>query len=266
MEQSTPPESWLVGVTAAGDQLASLRVHAGYLAAGPASGRPHRVHVRFRLHDPSPSGFPGAGEALDLNVAEERVVAAVRPVAVLVAVVTAPGFRDLVLHTDDPTRVALEVSDDLTADLGYEPTVDVDEDPAWSTYRSLFADAVVADGDRRVVAQLGEPGPDPKPCLARYFVVFEGRDEAVAARQALVDADFDATIVLPPDQGGPDGIEARADGGAPQPVAPPGGAVLVISDEVVLNQAEAARARDSVASFAASWGGSFQGWRADPLD
>ncbi len=150
VEQSTPPESWLVGVTAAGDQLASLRVHAGYLAAGPASGRPHRVHVRFRLHDPSPSGFPGAGEALDLNVAEERVVAAVRPVAVLVAVVTAPGFRDLVLHTDDPTRVALEVGDDLMADLGYEPTVDVDEDPAWSTYRSLFADAVVADGDRRV--------------------------------------------------------------------------------------------------------------------
>jgi hypothetical protein len=162
--------------------------------------------------------------------------------------------------------VAREVGDDLTADLGYEPTVDVDEDPAWSTYRSLFADAVVADGDRRVVAQLGEPGPDPKPCLARYFVVFEGRDEAIAARQVLVDADFDAAIVLPPDHDGVDHLGSRADVGAPEPVAPPGGAVLVISDQVVLNQAEAARARDSVASFAASWGGSFQGWRADPLD
>ena len=265
MEQSTPPESWLVGVTVAGDHLASLRVHAGYLAAGPASGRPHRVHVRFRLREPSPSGFPGVGEALDLNVAEERVLAAVQPVAVLVAVVTAPGFRDLVLHTDDPARVVEAVGGDLTADLGYEPTVDVDEDPAWSTYRSLFTDAVVADGDRRIVAQLGEPGPDPKPCRARYFLAFEGPDEAAAARQVLVEADFDATIVLPADDDGRD-VAVGADLEASGLAAPRGGALLVISDEVVMSQAEAARARDSVSSFAASWGGSFQGWRADPLD
>lgn len=267
MTDSEPPESWLVGVAVAGDQLASMRVHAGYLAAGPASGRAHRVHVRLRLLAPTSSGFPTNEEALDLNVAEERVVRANAPHAVLVAVVTAPGFRDLILHTAEPDRLEKSVLEPgFLADLGYEPVTDIDHDPSWTFYRALFSDAVVADADRRVVARYHEAGHDPaQPCLARYFVRFDSREEAVAARQVLLDAHLEADVVLPDgDRIGTDQVITLPDVvSLPEPSA--GEALLVIRDEVHLTQAEAARAREGVAAFAVSWGGSFEGWRVDPL-
>ena len=205
-----PPEvtdTWLLGVVADGEALAGMRVHGGWLAAGPASGRPFRVHVRLRYADDGAATFPDAATAEALLAAEEAIVGAVAGHAELVAVMTVPGFRDLELHAADGAacRSAIEALDPDV--LGFALSVDVEEDPAWSRYRALFADAVPADADRRLVLDAAREADDGSPQREivhgfRFPTLHEADQAAAALRTSGVTVTFvepdDAAAEAPP--------------------------------------------------------------------
>lgn len=255
-------ESWVVGVAAAGDHVASLRVHAGYVAAGPASGRPFRVHVRFRLKNVTDSGFPGVDEVAALQVAEERVIEALDESAVLVGVVGAPGFRDLVIHAADPDAVRRALDTCVLVDLGYEPELDEDEDPAWSSYRALFAQAVDGDFDRRVIARLANAGADlAAEHPVRHYVAFSELDDAYGFIAALRAADIDARL---DDSDDPGGLAGSSLGASLRDARDNGRVVVMVSEDAVVSQVTAALSRAGLAELAASWGGLYSGWTVEP--
>lgn len=261
--QESTGESWLVGVAAAGGELASLRVHAGFMAAGPASGRPLRAHLRFRLRDPSASGFPQDEEVAALHEAEVRVTQALDADSVVVAVVGAPGFRDLVLHTAaaGPLREALDRC--VLIDLGYEPELDIDEDPSWSTYRALFAQAVDADYDRRLVARLASAGADLQAERGvRHHLSFASLDDAYAMLAALHAAQIEADLFAGEE---PAGVADASLHATLEEAQQAGRTLVVVSEVTAVSQPAAARARAGLTELAASWGGTYLGWNADEL-
>lgn len=250
------PETWLVGVVAHDDALSSVRVHAGYVAHGPSSGRDHRIHVRLRFGDTARPRFPDPEESTVLIAREDAIVAGLEDRAVLVAVLTVPGFRDLVFHTAVPEECRTRLAEVLTTEPGAgvgagdgtadEP--DVAPDPSWSLYRSLFADAVPADTDRRRIhaaaAATGESAPS---CDVEHRFSFPTLAEADQAAAALRDVGLTVTFVA-------------ADDAAQS--APPR---FVVADHETLTQIDMARSRDALSGFAVSWGGDYLGWEiADP--
>ena len=239
-------DTWLVGVVANGDALAGMRVHGGWLAAGPASGRPQRVHVRLRFGDDGVAGFPDPTESAKLLHAEEAVVEAFADDAVFVSVVTARGFRDLIFHTADATRCGAAL-DALDPDaVGYPLDLDVDDDPGWSHYRASFTDVIPADADRRLIADLTREHPDgPPTCTVVHRFGFPSLLEADQAAAALRTSGVTVTYCAPDD------VDA-----SPPPV-------LEAREVETVTQAEMARSRDALTAFALSWGGSYHGWTAE---
>lgn len=239
-------DGWLVGVVASGDALSGLRVDGGWLAAGPTSDRPTRVHMRFRFSDRTDMGFPSASESASLLLAEEHAVASIGVDGVLVAVVTVPGFRDLVFHTADEARCRRRLAAVDPASLGYTFELDVDEDPGWSWYRSMFTDVVPADADRRRIIELARDDPSGAPeCALVHRFRFPSLQEADQAAAALRSTGIAVTFATPDD------VAAAA---------PP---VLEARETETLTQAEMARSRDALAAFATSWDGSYEGWLVD---
>jgi hypothetical protein len=239
-------DTWLVGVVAHDEALSSVRVHAGYLGAGPTSGRDHRVLVRIRFGDVDTPTFPDAETSTALIAREEALVAARGDDAVLIAVLTVPAFRDLILRTADPERcrAVLEAFGDDDLD------VDITPDPAWSMYRALFTDAVPADADRRRIHDAAAPveaGTNPVRRSVEHRFEFPSLAEANQAAAALRDAGVEVTFAAT------EGTDAEA---------PPR---FVVVDTEALSQIDLARSRDALGGFAVSWGGEYLGWEfADP--
>jgi hypothetical protein len=236
-------DTWLIGVVAYGESLAGVRVHGGWVAAGPASGRPVRVRVRLRYADDEASSFPDPTTAGKLLEAEAAIIDALGDQAVLVAVLTVPGFRDLELHAADgeACRAAIEALDPDV--VGFPLTVDVDEDAAWSRYRALFADAVPADADRRLILDAAREADDGSPereIAHRFrFPTLQEADQAAAAlRSSGVAVTFEQSDDL--DAEAPPRFRAR--------------------EVETLTQAEMARSRAALSEFAASWDGDYEGW------
>ncbi|HET8930665.1 MAG TPA: DUF695 domain-containing protein [Acidimicrobiales bacterium] len=235
-------DTWLVGVVAHDDALSSVRVHGGYLGAGPTSGRDHRVLVRIRFGDVDAPAFPDTDTSKSLLGREESLVAALRDDAVLIAVLTAPGFRDLVFHTGAPEqcRTSLEALGDAD-DVGID--VDIVADPAWAMYRSLFTDALPADRDRRRIHEAAAAAADSSPrCAIEHRFSFADLAEADQAAAALRD-------------GGLEVVFEAADDVAAE--APPR---FVVVETESLTQIDMARSRDALGGFATSWGGEYLGW------
>lgn len=239
-------DTWLVGVVAHGDALAGLRVHGGWVAAGPASGRPARVLVRLRYADGSASGFPDPTIAEALLEGERTIVDALGDAAVLVAVITVPGSRDLEFHAADGAACIAVIEALDPADIGFPATVDLDDDPGWRRYRALFADAVPADADRRRILDVartsGEGAPEC-PIVHRFrFPTLHDADQAAAA---LRDAGVSVTFVASDDTAAeaPPQFEAR--------------------EVETLTQAEMARSRAALTEFASSWDGVYEGWNPE---
>lgn len=245
-ERGSAADGWLVGVVASGGALSGLRVDGGWLAAGPTSARPTRVHVRLRFTDQTATGFPTASESASLLVAEDQVVASIGVEGVLVAAVTVPGFRDLVFHTAGAARCRERLATTDPASLGYSIELDADDDPGWSWYRSMFTDAVPADADRRRIVELARnvPGGSPVCALVHRFR-FPSLREADQAAAALRSTDI-AVVFAPSDD-----VAAQS---------PP---VLEARETEMLTQAEMARSRDALAAFATSWNGTYEGWLVD---
>lgn len=235
-------ETWLVGVVAHDDALASVRVHGGYLAFGPTSGRDHRIQARIRFGDPAAPAFPDEATSGELIEREDAIVAALGEAAVLVAVLTVPGFRDLVFHTAEPD----DCRDRLSAASGIDVAgddLDIVPDPAWSRYRSLFTDAVPADNDRRRIHEAAAAADESSPsCEVEHRFAYPSLAEADQAAAALRDVGLEVTF-------------AAADDTAE--AAPPR---FVVVDTEVLTQVDMARSRDALTGFAASWGGEYLGW------
>lgn len=230
-------DTWLVGVVAHDEALSSVRVHAGYVAAGPTSGRNHRVQVRLRFARPDGPGFPDRETSAGLLADEERLVAGFGQRAVLVAVLTVPGFRDLVFHTADP-----EACRSVLDEAGFDD-VDIATDPAWSLYRSLFADAVPADADRRRIQDAAERSGRSAPrCAVRHRFAFSDLEDADRAAAALRQVGLEVTFTPADDRAEP---------------APPR---FTVTETEVLTQIDMARSRDALGGFAAGWGGDYLGW------
>lgn len=237
-------DTWLIGVVAHGEALAGMRVHGGWLAAGPASGRNVRVHVRLRFSDDDGTGFPDPKTAEALLAAEEVIVDAFDGHAELVAVLTVPGFRDLEFHAADGAACLAALEALGPEDVAFPITADLDDDPAWSRYRALFADAVPADTDRRLIVDAARASDDGAPereivHLFRFPTLHEADQAAAALRTSGVTVTFvepdDANAEAPPQ------FEAR--------------------EVETLTQAEMARSRAALSEFAASWDGVYEGWR-----
>lgn len=235
-------DTWLVGVVAHDEALSSVRVHAGYVAAGPTSGRDHRIQVRLRFGEGSAPAFPDAEASGALIAREDRLVAAFADGAVLVAVLTVPGFRDLVFHTGDPDACR-SVVDHLGVEQTDSDEFDVVGDPAWSMYRSLFADAVPADADRRRIHEIAAESGDAAPeRTVEHRFSFGNLADADQAAAALRDVGLDVTFTAPDDV---------ADAAPPR---------FVVTDVEILTQIDMARSRDALSGFATSWGGDYLGW------
>lgn len=178
--------------------------------------------------------------------AEEKMVASIGAAGILVAVLTVPGFRDLVFHTADAKRCRERLAVADTASLSHTFELDVDDDPGWSWYRSMFTDAVPADADRRRIVELArnDAGGAPMCALVHRFR-FPSLREADKAATALRSTGITVTF-------------APADD-----MAAPALPVLEAREVETLTQAEMARSRDALATFAASWGGTYEGWLVD---
>lgn len=235
-------DTWLVGVVSHDEALSGLRVHAGYVASGPSSGRDHRLGIRLRFGDPAAPHFPSDSESAALLVREEAAVALLSTDAVLVGVLTVPGFRELIFHTADPQEcLAIFASPD--ADAVGADACDVVTDPAWSTYRGLFTDAVPADADRRRIHEVAErTGASTPECRVEHRFSFPTLADADQAAAALRDAGVEVTFEAPDDLGA---------------AAPPR---FVIVETEQLTQADMARSRDALSGFALSWSGDYLGW------
>lgn len=239
-------DTWLVGVVAHDEALSSVRVHAGYVAAGPTSGRDHRLQVRLRHGASTAPVFPDPVDSAALLQVEEHLVGRLAGLAVLVAVLTVPGFRDLVFHTAEPDRCVDRLAN-LDGPAGADRiVVDAPElatDPAWSLYRSLFADAVPADVDRRRIADAAtRTGTSPPECVVEHRFSFPGLDEADRAAAALREVGLEVVFA------GSDDLDEAS---------PPR---FVVTETETLTQIDMARSRDALAGFASSWGGDYLGW------
>lgn len=240
-------DTWLVGVVAHDDVLAGLRVHGGWVAAGPASGRDARMHLRLRFDAEGPTGFPDPAVSEALLAAEERLVEALGDRAELVAVMTVSGFRDLLFHTGDAAGSAAVIDALDPASIGFEVEPDIADDPAWSRYRALFADAVPADTDRRKIVEVARAADESAPECAiahrfRFPTLHEADQAAAALRTSGVTVVFVASDEL--DAEAPPQFEAH--------------------EVEVLTQAEMARSRDALSAFATSWEGVYDGWTVVP--
>ncbi len=255
-------ESWLVGVSASGGRLASLRVHAGYVAAGPATGFGQRVHVRIRLQHPTESGFAGPDELQVLAEVEGRLTLGVEEVAVVVASLGTAGFRDLILYTRDAEAFYAAMASCVLVDLGYEPEVDSDADPSWSTYRALFTEAVDADADRRILARASAAGCDlGSPRELTHFAAFAHLDDATSMVEALRAQDIDAVVRADPL---PAAVAAEA--GLRRTDSLDGRHVVSVREEAVLSQVHIAWERAELTALSSSWGGDYLGWTIDGVD
>ncbi len=235
-------DTWLVGVVAHDDALSGVRVHAGYVAAGPTSGRDHRIQVRLRFASGGGSGFPDPDASAELLDTEDRLVEALGDDAALVAVLTVPGFRDLVFHTAEAGWATAVVVETLGDPAGPDD-VDAVADPAWSRYRSLFADAVPADADRRRISEVAARADESAPrCPVAHRFSFPGLAEADRAAAALRDVGLEVVF------------EAADD---TNEAAPPR---FSVTETEVLTQVDMARSRDALGGFAAGWGGDYLGW------
>ena len=164
----------------------------------------------------------------------------------LVAVVTVPGFRDLVFHTADPARCRERLESADRASLGYTLELDVDDDPGWSWYRSMFIDVVPADADRRRIVDLARSDPGGAPtCTLIHRFRFPSLREADQAAAALREAGIEVTFVASDD------------------LAAPALPMLEARETETLTQAEMARSRDALTAFAVSWDGTYEGWLVD---
>ncbi len=231
-------QTWLVGIVSRDDSLSGLRVHGGLVAAGPAGGRPHRVQVRLRFGSVDAPGFPDAAESRALLDREQALADALGDDALLAAAVTVPGFRDLVFHAADGTR-----SHQLLASSGVDD-VDVSPDPSWSVYRALFADAVVADGDRRMIEEVTRATGEGSPRRSvTHIFRFGDPARADQAAASLREAGLAVTFAAAPDV---------ADAAPPE---------FTVTEIETLTQVEMARSRDALNGFATSWDGQYLGWR-----
>lgn len=230
-------DSWLVGVVARDDALSGVRVHSGYVAAGPASGCSIRVQLRLRYESSGESGFPDPTVSHELLAIEEQAVNVLGDDAKLVAALTVPGFRDLIFHLapDAIDRVAALVGQ---LDLDEDDIVAVD-DPSWSAYRALFADAVIADGDRRKVeAVANEFGHEVPRMTVEHCFAFDDVAQADQAAAALRDAGLAVAFDSPSER-----------------------VHFTVTEVETLTQVEMARSRDALGGFASSWEGEYEGWR-----
>ncbi len=234
-------DSWLVGVVARDDALSGVRVHSGYVAAGPASGHSIRVQLRLRYESSGESGFPDSNVSHELLAIEEQAVNVLGDDAYLVAALTVPGFRDLIFHLtpDAIGRVAA-----LVSQLGVrEDDIVAVDDPSWSAYRAFFADAVIADGDRRKVEDIAKRFDHDVPNVnVEHFFAFDDVAQADQAAAALRDVGLEAMFVR--------------DDTAGERVH------FTVTELETLTQVEVAKSRDALGGFASSWEGEYLGWKA----
>lgn len=91
-------ESWTVARAQYDGRPLIVRVNDACVQAGDLDQYPIRIGVALPLNDPDKDGWPSGPEGEQLQKAEDVIVGAARARAVLVAVITGTGMRELVFH------------------------------------------------------------------------------------------------------------------------------------------------------------------------
>ncbi len=135
-EPTRADDGWKVYQGTYDDSPMILRLDEAYGKETPAAYE-YQLGVTVPFNDASPDGLPGQGDMQDLEAIEDA--AAIEPRALLVAVITTHGMRELVLYTREPSWVE-EWTKVLQGHLAnHDVQVMVQHDPRWETYRQLLA-------------------------------------------------------------------------------------------------------------------------------
>lgn len=105
----------------------------------PRNEYPTRLNVFWSMNSPDENGFPSPKEAADLEIFENRLIAAVEKdeSAWLVAVVTGRSEREFVFYLQQPKLFLQRLSEMPQEQARYPLEVHSQDDPDWSYFDDL---------------------------------------------------------------------------------------------------------------------------------
>lgn len=110
------------------------------VAAAPAgrAAYPFRVAVAVPFHNPNEYGLPATEEAVQIDLIEDQLVAALKDTkSVHVLVLTSAWKREFVFYTSEPERAREKLEALRAAALTHEIRYVLSEDPDWSVYSAF---------------------------------------------------------------------------------------------------------------------------------
>jgi hypothetical protein len=194
------PRTWLVGALDTGDEkyFTSLNWDGGY--SDPLDGYTHRIRLSLQIHNPNEGGFHVSPEGDHLHAISDSLVAASRGTAVEVGSFTSKGVKNFFYYAKTADWLP-GFEDDLRTNASRAFAVEVEQDPEWNTYRQILSDAIRADSDRKVLANLAENGADlEQPHEIDWFLYFPTETQARAAERVLADHEYQVQVNPPPDE------------------------------------------------------------------
>lgn len=108
----------------------------------PRSKYSQRINIFWKMDDPDENGLPTAEESDQLEIFENRLVAAVQPDghSILVAALTCNGEKEFIFHTTDVPGFIQRLTNMPQEEERYPITIQKYDDPNWTYFESISHD------------------------------------------------------------------------------------------------------------------------------
>jgi hypothetical protein len=183
----------VLGVVELGDTPSIVRVTTDFRE--PLPDRSYRIQVRAIVTSIRPDGMPDGPESERLAKLEDDLVDGAASRALLVAIVTAPGIRDLWFYAGTTEWVNDWAGAVKRAHADRVTEFRVAEDPAWAMYQALRDRGEAANADREVLDRLAAAGARlDLPREIRYCMFFPDERRANDAAEILRQHEYTVNV------------------------------------------------------------------------
>ncbi|MGH9113172.1 MAG: DUF695 domain-containing protein [Acidimicrobiales bacterium] len=134
---SVGDRGWRVAQGAFDGHPVIVRCNPGFRGAIDRAEWPIRIGVAFPLRAPDTIGWPSRTEGDELGRAEDEIVRLAADRAVIVAVITVNGVRELVLHARESGWIEQFHREAREAIATHEVQVVAERDPDWEVFEDL---------------------------------------------------------------------------------------------------------------------------------